>query len=40
VAVIEMVRAGKLSHSGFLKQENISLEDFLSTKTGDLFGRK
>ncbi len=37
VAVIEMVRAGKLPNKGFLKQESIPLEGFLSTKTGALF---
>jgi saccharopine dehydrogenase-like NADP-dependent oxidoreductase len=34
VAVIEMVRDGLLPGSGFLKQENIKLDDFLKTKTG------
>jgi saccharopine dehydrogenase-like NADP-dependent oxidoreductase len=37
VAVIEMVRDGKLPNSGFLKQEDIPLEDFLATKTGALY---
>lgn len=34
VAVIELVRSGKLPQSGFLKQEDISLDDFLATPTG------
>ena len=34
VAIIEMVRDGKLPNSGFLKQEDISLSDFLQTRTG------
>ena len=34
VAIIEMVRDGKLPNSGFLKQEDISLSDFLETRTG------
>jgi saccharopine dehydrogenase-like NADP-dependent oxidoreductase len=37
VAVIEMVRDGVLPGSGFLKQEEIPLEAFLSTRTGSLF---
>ncbi len=37
VAVIEMVRDGKLPNHGFLKQEDIPLEDFLATKTGALY---
>jgi len=37
VAVIEMVRDGTLPDSGFLKQEDIPLDAFLSTRTGDLF---
>jgi len=37
VAVIEMVRDGKLPKHGFLKQEDIQLEDFLATKTGALY---
>ena len=40
VAVIEMVRDGKLPNSGFLKQEDISLEEFLSTTTGSLYARQ
>lgn len=34
VAIIEMVRDGKLPSSGFLKQEDIQLEDFFSASTG------
>jgi saccharopine dehydrogenase-like NADP-dependent oxidoreductase len=37
VAIIEMVRDGKLPNSGFLKQEDVKLEDFLATKTGSLY---
>jgi saccharopine dehydrogenase (NAD+, L-lysine-forming) len=37
VAVIELVRDGKLPQSGFLKQEEIPLERFLGTPTGALF---
>ncbi len=37
VAIIEMVRAGKLPNSGFLKQEDIPLADFLATPTGSLY---
>lgn len=37
VAVIEMVHTGKLPAKGFLKQEDISLPDFLSTTTGAHF---
>lgn len=37
VAVIEMVRDGKLSTRGFLKQEDIPLDKFLGTKTGALY---
>jgi len=39
VAVIEMVRDGKLPASGFLKQEDIALEAFLSTRTGSLYAQ-
>ena len=38
VAVIEMVRNGKLPGKGFLKQEEIPLDEFLKTSTGSLFG--
>ncbi len=38
VAVIEMVRDGVLPQRGFLKQEEIPLERFLTTQTGRLFG--
>jgi len=34
VAVIEMVRDGKLPSQGFLKQEDIPLDAFLATRTG------
>lgn len=34
VAVIDLVRSGKLPKSGFLRQEDISLHDFLATPTG------
>jgi saccharopine dehydrogenase (NAD+, L-lysine-forming) len=37
VAVVEMVRAGKLPRRGFLKQEEIALDDFLATRTGARF---
>jgi len=37
VAIIEMVRDGTLPNSGFLKQEDVKLEDFLATKTGSLY---
>ena len=39
VAVIEMVRSGVLPQRGFLKQENIPLGEFLSTRTGALYNR-
>ncbi len=37
VAIIEMVRDGKLPNHGFLKQEDISLDDFLATNTGSFY---
>jgi len=37
VAIIEMVRAGDLPNKGFLKQEDVPLEAFLSTRTGSHF---
>ena len=37
VAIIEMVRDGKLPQKGFIKQEDIKLEDFLATNTGSLY---
>jgi saccharopine dehydrogenase (NAD+, L-lysine-forming) len=37
VAVIEMVRDGKLPDKGFLHQEHIALDDFLATRTGSLY---
>jgi len=39
VAIIEMVRDGVLPNLGFLKQENISLDAFLSTATGRHYGQ-
>jgi saccharopine dehydrogenase-like NADP-dependent oxidoreductase len=38
VAVIELVRDGVLPQRGFLKQEEIPLDKFLTTTTGRLFG--
>ena len=35
VAVIEMVRAGRLPQQGFLKQEEIPLTPYLETRTGN-----
>ena len=37
VAVIEMVRDGTLPDKGFLRQEDISLEAFLMTRTGSFY---
>lgn len=37
VAIIEMVRDGKLPQSGYLKQEDISFSAFLNTPTGSLY---
>jgi saccharopine dehydrogenase-like NADP-dependent oxidoreductase len=37
VAVIEMVRDGKLPQSGFLKQEDIPLDMFLGTEVGQYY---
>jgi saccharopine dehydrogenase-like NADP-dependent oxidoreductase len=37
VAIIEMVRDGALPKSGFLKQEIVPLDAFLSTRTGRFF---
>jgi saccharopine dehydrogenase-like NADP-dependent oxidoreductase len=39
VAIMEMVRDGKLPTNGFLKQESVRLDDFLGTSTGSLFMR-
>ncbi len=39
VAIIEMVRDGKLPSQGFLKQEDIPLADFLATPTGALYAQ-
>jgi len=36
-SVIELVSSQKLKSSGFIKQEEISFEDFCQTKTGSLF---
>jgi len=38
VAIIEMVRDGKLPLQGFLKQEEISFAEFLKTPTGSHYG--
>jgi saccharopine dehydrogenase-like NADP-dependent oxidoreductase len=38
IAVIELVRDGKLPQRGFLKQEEIPLDAFLATKSGRMFG--
>jgi saccharopine dehydrogenase-like NADP-dependent oxidoreductase len=37
-AVVELVASGQLPQTGFLKQEDISFADLLSTKSGALFG--
>lgn len=37
VAVVEMVAKGVLPQKGFIKQEEIPLEDFLNTQTGRLY---
>ncbi|HET8715602.1 MAG TPA: hypothetical protein VFM16_07250, partial [Holophagaceae bacterium] len=37
VAVVEMVRDGKLPQQGFLKQEEIPFEEFLKTKNGSYY---
>ncbi len=39
VAVIELVRDGKLAQSGFLRQEDIPLAAFLETRTGSSYKR-
>lgn len=39
VAVIEMVRRGKLPAKGFLKQEEIPFADYLATATGSHYAR-
>ena len=39
VAAIEMVRDGTLPERGFLKQEDIFLDSFLSTRAGSLYRR-
>ncbi len=38
-AVIEMVRAGSLAPTGFIKQEEIPFDAFLATPTGQLFSK-
>lgn len=38
-AVVELVATGKLPAKGFLKQEEIPLDEFLRTKSGALYGR-
>lgn len=38
-AVVEMVATGKLPGKGFLKQEEIPLDEFLRTKSGALYNR-
>ncbi len=38
VAIVEMAASGKLAKKGFIKQEDILLEDFLATKNGGLYG--
>jgi saccharopine dehydrogenase (NAD+, L-lysine-forming) len=37
VGVIEMVRGGQLPQQGFLKQEEIQLEPYLKTRTGNYY---
>jgi saccharopine dehydrogenase-like NADP-dependent oxidoreductase len=37
VAVMEMVRDGKLQNKGYLKQEDIRLDEFLKTPTGSFY---
>ncbi len=37
-AVVEMVADGKLPAKGFIKQEEIALDDFLSSRNGQLYG--
>lgn len=36
-AVVEMAAAGKFGKKGFVKQEDISLEDFLQTQNGSMY---
>ena len=40
VAVMELVRAGKIKGRGFLKQEEISLSEFLGTATGRRYAER
>ena len=37
-AVVELVADGRLPGAGFIRQEDISFDDVLSTKHGALFG--
>ena len=37
--LLQMVRDGKLPSSGFLKQEDISLDELLTTRTGSFYTR-
>ncbi len=37
VAIVEMVRDGALPQRGFLRQEDVSLAEFLATRTGALY---
>jgi saccharopine dehydrogenase-like NADP-dependent oxidoreductase len=37
VAVVELVAAGRLRQTGFIKQEDISFNDLLSTRNGARF---
>lgn len=39
-AVVEMVATGKLASSGFIKQEDIKLKDFLQTHNGRLYNNQ
>ncbi len=39
-AVIEMVRDGRLPQTGFLKQEDVPVKEYLRTRTGAMFGEK
>ena len=36
-ATVEMVADGKLPHKGFVKQEDISFDEFIKTKSGSLY---
>jgi saccharopine dehydrogenase-like NADP-dependent oxidoreductase len=39
VAIVELLAQGKIPQQGYLKQENISLEDFLLTKSGAIYNQ-